>query len=223
MRCRPQRPRRANLINSAILCGLVGWLLGFLLTGEGPLSHAGLIAALMAPLSLPRLPSRAALIGRGAARSRSTAPPTALARSAARCAAIACSTTLTAQAPRELSISRRCSMRCSPRARDRSDCRLSRAARPAACLLHSSAATPASLRRRCAAASRSIGAQCASHVRDSESIRLAARKCRKRLRRRSCKGQTSAVDPGVAAACDRQVGRRIVHLLIDTRARWLRS
>ena len=34
---------------------------------------------------------------------------------------------------------------------------------------------------------------------------------------------TSAVDPGVAAACDRQVGRRIVHLMIDTRARCLRS
>jgi len=45
-----QRLRRANIINSAILLGLVGWLLGFLLTGEGPLSHAGLIAALMAPV-----------------------------------------------------------------------------------------------------------------------------------------------------------------------------
>jgi len=44
-----QRPRRANIINSAILCGLVGWLLWFLLTGEGLLSHAGVIAALMAP------------------------------------------------------------------------------------------------------------------------------------------------------------------------------
>jgi hypothetical protein len=45
-----QRLRRASLINSAILFGLVGWLIGFLLTGEGPLSHAGLTAALMAPV-----------------------------------------------------------------------------------------------------------------------------------------------------------------------------
>jgi hypothetical protein len=44
-----QRVRRANLINSGILLGLIGWLIGFLLTGEEPLSYEGLLVALMAP------------------------------------------------------------------------------------------------------------------------------------------------------------------------------
>jgi hypothetical protein len=42
--------RRADFINAVVLCGLVGWLLIFLLVGEGPLSHAGLVAALLAPI-----------------------------------------------------------------------------------------------------------------------------------------------------------------------------
>jgi hypothetical protein len=42
--------RRADLITAVVLVGLVGWLLTFLLAGEGPLSHAGLVAALMAPV-----------------------------------------------------------------------------------------------------------------------------------------------------------------------------
>ena len=42
--------RRAALINAFVLCGLVGWLFFFMLAGGGPLSHAGLVAALMAPL-----------------------------------------------------------------------------------------------------------------------------------------------------------------------------
>ncbi len=45
-----QHRRRAALINAVVLCGLVGWLLLFLLVREGQLSRGGLTAALMAPL-----------------------------------------------------------------------------------------------------------------------------------------------------------------------------
>jgi len=44
-----RRHRWAALINSAVLFGLVGWLLLFLTGGEGPLSPTSLIAALLAP------------------------------------------------------------------------------------------------------------------------------------------------------------------------------
>jgi hypothetical protein len=42
--------RRADLIGAAVLCGLVGWLLVFLLLREGSLSRGGLAVALMSPL-----------------------------------------------------------------------------------------------------------------------------------------------------------------------------
>jgi hypothetical protein len=45
-----QHRRRAALINAVVLCGLIGWLLFFLLLGEGQLSRSGLMAALLAPL-----------------------------------------------------------------------------------------------------------------------------------------------------------------------------
>ncbi len=45
-----RHPRRAAVLNAIVLCSLVGWLVLFLLIGEKALSHAGLTAAMMAPL-----------------------------------------------------------------------------------------------------------------------------------------------------------------------------
>jgi hypothetical protein len=262
------RLRRANLINSAILCGLVGWLIGFLLTGEGPLSHAGLIAALMAPVFAAAPAFARSLIARKAV-SHPIAEPDL--RNAA-LTRVACLEELTpmeqvlvldrdatvlaassaarkelcllpdafehalagllsaGDAKRVLDTIARCRNEAAPIGLDLTFDTM-KAEKPLVATLSPCGDGPVAmrLRERKAIDPTAADAEERTGARGSESARIikpAAPACdigeavAFALRHSSGKAEagrlrvTSAGDPGIAAACDRQVGRRIVHLLI---------
>ena len=264
-----QRFLRASLINSAILCGLVGWLIGFLLTGEGPLSDAGLTAALMAPVFAAAPALARSLIAR-----KATAP--AIAERDLRNAALTYVAHLEEQAPMEqvLVVDREASVLAASSAARRQLGLLPDAFEHALTGLLSAEelrqvfesivrcsrdATPSSLELTFYAmeAEALLTATLSPCREGAVAIRLSQREAvhlvtanteeevsastsattpsdrpigpvsdvgeaiafaRHRFSRKAATRKlrlTLEIDPAIAAGCDRQVGRRIAHLLID--------
>lgn len=260
------RQRRANLISSAVLCGLVGWLVLLLLSGEGPLSSAGLIAALMTPLFAAAPAFARSLIARRAA-------PIALANRDLRDAALKRIARLEELTPSEqvlvldpdgtvlaASSAARKNLGLLPDAfehhlyglaasdgmrrvfdavaRDRNDAAPIVAeltfdvfanaklvsANLCPCgdgtlimrLQEPKAIAPSVpvLQKKVVGETPPISTLTASVCDIGEAVTFALRRSAAKAKARKV-SMTSAADPELAAACDRQVGRRIVHLLID--------
>lgn len=264
-----QRLRRANLINSAILCGLVGWLIGFLLTGEGPLSHAGLIAALMAPAFAAAPAFARSLIARSAVQ-HPVAEPDLRSAALTRMASLeeltpmeqvlvldreATVLAVSSAARKELGLLpdafehtlkgllsahdakrvhdmiARCRNEAAPIGFDLTLDTL-KAKKPltatlspcgdgsVAMRLHEREAIDPAVGEAektgaCAGEGACISKPAAPACDIGEAVAFALRHDSRKAEAKGFR-VTSAADPGIAAACDRQVGRRIVHLLIDS-------
>lgn len=188
-----QRHRWAVFINSAVLLGLVGWLLLFLTSGEGPVSSAGLIAALLAPVFAAAPAFARSLIAKAKLQEKDAAI-------VAREAALDRVAWLDQLAPAERTVildGEGSNMRIEP----------APAPEPETAEPERIAASPlpATIPRDLAVApSCDLG----------EAIAFALRHAARRADAKGA-GLSFFADPDLVAACDRQVGRRVAYLMLD--------